>query len=496
MPKRATFMPLAGIELKRSATDSLHHQLYEQLRVAILTRRLVAGTRLPSTRALAATLAVSRNTVVNAFDQLLAEGYLEGHVGRGTYVARALPDESLQVHGKAALFASPRRAHALSRRGSALATIEVSTWPDVGTPCAFRTGVPALDLFPMQLWTRLAKECWRDLPREHLAYGEPAGYPPLREAIAAYLGASRGVRCITDQVIVVSGSQQALELAARLLLDPGDRVWLEDPGYRGARGAIAAAGARLVPVPVDSEGIQIAAGISKAAHPKMVYVTPSHQSPLGVTMSLRRRLALLDWARRTGVWILEDDFDSEYRYVGRPLPALQGLDDARRVIYVGTFSKVLFPALRLGYMVVPMGLMETFTKARALIDRQPPILEQVVLARFILQDHFARHLRRMRVLYAERQSALVNALERELGDWFEITSPEAGLQLVAWLPIGVNDRQVSERAAAYKVEAAPLSAYTLSRLPRGGLALGYAAFSVPQIREGVRRLKLALRSFK
>ncbi len=492
MPKHASYLPLAGIELDRRRSTPLHRQLYEQLRQAILTQQLTPGTRLPPTRDLATALGVSRMTAVNAFEQLLAEGYIEGKVGSGTFVSRWLPEDSLRVLQRTdGEGPSQRRSRALSKRGAALATISLNSWPDEGKPRAFRPGVPALDAFPLDLWRQVANRCWRTLPREALAYGDSAGYRPLRKAIAAYLGVSRGVRCTPEQVIVVSGSQQALELAARVLLDPGDQVWLEDPGYRGARGVMVASGARVVPVPVDREGLLIRAGLSKGAGAKMVYVTPSHQYPLGVTMSLARRLALLEWAKRTGAWILEDDYDSEYRYVGRPLPALQGLDTARRVIYIGTFSKVLFPSLRLGYVIVPDDLVQVFQTGRTLMDRQPPILEQVVLAAFITEDHFARHLRRMRVLYAERQETLVQALKRDFGNRMEISSSEAGLQLVAWLPQGVEDRIVSQRAAAQQVEAPPLSAYSMSRLDRGGLVLGFAAVNGSEIREGVSRLKNA-----
>jgi len=310
--------------------------------------------------------------------------------------------------------------------------------------------------------------------------------------ISAYLGATRAVRCTWEQVIVVSGSQQALDLAARVLLDPGDAAWVEDPGYAGARGALLGAGARLVPVPVDGDGLDVAAGAQLGAGARLAYVSPSHQYPLGVTMSLSRRLALLGWASRSGAWVLEDDYDSEYRYTGRPLEALQGLDPEGCVIYLGTFSKVLFPALRLGYLVVPPELVDPFTAARELVDRQSPSVEQAVLAEFIAEGHFARHVRRMRVLYAERQATLVEAAARELSGALDVRPAEAGMHLVGWLPGGTDDREASRRAAAEGVEATALSLHGIEPPQRRGLLLGYAAVGEEEIRAGVRRLAASL----
>ncbi|MBI5030914.1 MAG: PLP-dependent aminotransferase family protein [Chloroflexi bacterium] len=495
MPKRSSFLTLAAIDLDRSEPTALHRQLYYRLSNAILTRRLVPGTRLPPTRALAAELGVARNTVVNAFEQLLAEGYIEGKVGSGTYVSHALPDDVLQTRAKSS---PPTRAisssAALSKRGAIIASAPAKQWQDSGRPRAFRPGIPALDEFPFETWRQLANKRWRTLARDSLSYGEPEGYRPLRQAIVAYLGQSRGVRCEPEQVIVVAGSQQALDLAARLLLDPGDVVWMEEPGYRGARGALLAAGAKLVPVPVDAEGLRVDIGIRKAKAARVAYVTPSHQYPLGVTMSLARRLKLLEWAARSNAWILEDDYDSEYRYSGRPLTALQGLDTANRVIYIGTFSKVLFPALRLGYLVVPPNLVDAFIAARAMADRQSPVLDQAVLADFIAEGYFARHLRHMRALYAERRAALVDAVNRELDGMLEITSEQAGLHVMARLPQSIDDREVARRAATHNVEAPALSDYALTHLAYGGLVLGYAAVNENEIREGVRRLELAIKN--
>jgi len=328
------------------------------------------------------------------------------------------------------------------------------------------------------------------MPAHPLDYLDPAGYRPLREAIAAYLGMARGVHCTAEQVIVVSGSQQGIGLSAQVLLDPGDAVWVEEPGYFGAKGALLGAGARLVPVPVDPEGMDLVAGKARCPTARLACVTPSHQFPLGMTMSLPRRLALLAWARETGAWILEDDYDSEYRYVGKPLTALQGLDRAGRVIYVGTFSKVLFPALRLGYVVVPRDLVEAFLATRLFLDMHPPWLEQVVLAEFMAAGHFARHIRRMRTLYAERQAALVEAA-RQLSGALDVRPAGAGMHLLGWLPAGSDDQAIAQLAARHQVSTRPLSRFFLEPLAQRALLLGYAAVPIPAIQEGVRRLATA-----
>ncbi len=353
--------------------------------------------------------------------------------------------------------------------------------------------MPALDHFPFEIWARLMLRHWRGSSPTLLSYGDPAGYGPLRAAIAEYLIAARGVRCIPEQVIVVAGSQQGLDLAARVLLDIGDQVWQEDPGYVGARGALTSAGAEVVPVPVDREGLDVAAGIARCPNARLAYITPSHQYPLGVTMSLPRRLALLEWAQRAGAWVLEDDYDGEYRYTGRPLPSLQGLDTDNRTVYLGTLSKTLFPALRLGYMIVPLDLVDAFVAAKALADRHAPSVEQAVLADFITEGHFARHVRRTRMLYAARQAALLDAAQRELAGLLEVDPAEAGMHLVGYLPAGVDDRAASRRAAAHHVDAPALSAFALAPQPRGGLLLGYAAVDEAEIYAGARRLALALR---
>jgi GntR family transcriptional regulator/MocR family aminotransferase len=486
-------VPLALALDPRSSTP-LHRQLYDEIRTAVLAGRLSAGARLPSTRTLASDLAISRNTVAGAFDQLLAEGYIASRPGAGTFVAKELPEELLRVSPGARTPAGHRTpAPQLSKRGRMLAATPVAPAARQGaSACAFRPGIPALDAFPRDLWARIAARLYRQSKADIFSYGDPAGYPPLRRAIAEYLRAARGVNCIWEQVIVTSGSQQALDLAARVLLDPGDTAWVEDPGYCGARGAWTAAGVRCAPVAVDAEGLSVAHGESSAPQARMVYVSPSHQYPLGVTMSLARRMALLAWARRRSAWIAEDDYDSEFRYAGRPLAALQGLDTSGRVIYIGTFSKVLFPALRLGYMVVPDGTVDAFASARALADRHPPGPSQALVAEFLEEGHFARHVRRMRTLYGERQAALVSAARREWAGLLDVSPADAGMHLVAWLPEGSSDREASNRAAAAGVTAPPLSAYCQSATARPALLLGYSSVNARKIQEAARRLAAAM----
>ena len=482
--------------LDRSSDVPLHRQLYEGLRHAVLEGRLVAGTRLPATRRLAVELGVSRNTVMGAFLQLTAEGYVEGRVGSGSYVSSSLPDDLLRV--SAERLAGEERdgdesgarysGHLLSHRGKLLASTRTSTVRDRGLSRAFRPGSPALDEFPYGLWKRLTSKTLGHAPEKLFGYGDAAGYRPLREAIADYAGTVRAVRCSWEQVIVTSGAQQALDLCARLLTDPGDAAWIEDPGYEGTRAALTAAGARLVPVPVDEEGLDVRAAIEKSPDARLACVTPSHQYPLGTTMSLSRRLALLEWAVHHGAWIIEDDYDSEFRYSGRPIEALQGLDNEGRVIYIGTFSKVLFPGLRLGYVIVPPELVDAFVNAREIVDRHPPGVQQATLAEFIVEGHFARHVRRMRTLYQRRQTVLVESVSKELSGLLTVRPAEGGMHLIGWLEKGVDDAAASDASAAYGVEVPPLSLYAAQSPLRPGLLMGYAAVEERRILESVATL--------
>ena len=479
----------------------LYRQLYDGLRLAIVGGRLRAGARLPAARALGADLDLSRNTVEQAYDQLHAEGYVDRHARRGTFVSHTTPDDVLHAPARIhtprlnvhhSLIARPP-SRVLSARGRAIATIALPSGVNTAAPPRpFRPGVPALDAFPMGIWARLSARHWQRASRRHLAYGHSAGYQPLREAIAQHLAAARGVRCTADQVIIVGGSQQALALATRLLLDPGDAVWMEEPGYVGARAAFIASEARMIPVSVDDEGLVVEEGEHLEPKARMAFVTPSHQHPLGMVMSVRRRLALLQWARRADAWILEDDYDSEIRYEGRPLPALQGLDEDGRVIYLGTFSKTVFPALRLGYVIVPPALVDAFVTARLIVDRHSSVVEQTILTNFIVDGHYARHVRRMRALYVERQQALLDALA-PFADVLDVQPARAGLNLLAWLPHGVDDREVAVAAAAAGIEAPPLTPFAQRPLTRGALILNFSGYDPLAIRSAAPRLGAVVR---
>ena len=487
MTKKAAGVPVT-LSIDPRSAGTLQRQVYEGLRTAILAGRLRPGLRLPSTRSLAEDLAISRNTVAAAFGQLIAEGYAEARVGSGTKVARALPEDLRRVT-PGPVSADTRTRPRVSRRGKAFAGARVGSGFSTLRP--FRPGWPALDQVPLEIWGRLAARMGRRVGRNLLAYGELGGYRPLRKAIAEYLGVSRGVRCTEEQVIVTSGSQQGLFVAAQVLLDAGDRAWIEDPAYPGMRSALQAAGARLVPIPIDDEGIDVRFAETRAPA-RLVTVTPSHQYPLGVTMTLARRLELLRVARRMRAWVLEDDYDSEFRYSSRPIAALQGLDQDGRVIYHGTFSKTLFPALRLGYALVPIELVRTFTAARSVLDIHSPLFEQAVLAEFMIAGYFERHLRRMRSLYEERQQTLVAEARRHLSGLLELTPARAGLQCVGWLAPDLDERAVTRAAAAHDVAVTPVSAFAVRRLARSGLMLSFGAFEPNEIRAGVRRLAEAL----
>jgi GntR family transcriptional regulator/MocR family aminotransferase len=479
------------LALESSAGPPLYRQLYEQLRGAILDGRLEPGARLPSTRVLAEELAVARNTVMGGYDQLLAEGYLEGAVGSGTYVAKDLPEKILHAALPKRSVPTSGNSSRLSKRGQVLACNPLGIRHE-GPPRAFRPGIPAVNEFPFNVWTRLTMKHWRRQPVDLLPYTTPGGYGPLREAIAHYVGGARAVKCDAEQIIIVSGAQQALDLASRMLLDPGDEAWMEDPGYGGARAALLAAGVRPVAVPVDESGLDVVAGQRMSPKARLAYVTPSHQYPTGVVMTLARRLELLRWAERTHSWILEDDYDSEYRYASRPVASLQGLDTRNCVIYCGTFSKVLFPSLRLGYVIVPPQLVDAFGRTKAVIDRHSPTVEQAVLAEFIAEGHMGRHVRRMRMLYLERQNTLLDALHRELRGAVEVRSHEAGMHVLAWLAKGKSDSVVSRRARELGVEVPALTTYRAKPGGRGGLVLGYAAYSEQEIRNGVKKLATAV----
>jgi GntR family transcriptional regulator / MocR family aminotransferase len=487
MVKRATVFELAIPP--RDSGISVNRWLYGALRAEILEGRLRPGTRLPATRDLARQYELARGTIVNVFEQLKSEGYVDGSIGSGTYVSKVLPDQLLQVpqEDQAGVPAARERRIKLSDYAG-----RVRPFPnlEVRSSRAFRANLPALDLFPTTLWAKVAARRLRRVSTNLLLGCGPMGYRPLREAVATYLSTSRGVKCVPEQVAIISGVQEALDLAARLFLNPGDRVCMENPGYPGAAIAFRAGGAKVSALRLDDEGMQVQAGSMRGA--RLVYVTPGHQFPVGVTMSLARRLRLLEWAGKSGALILEDDYDSEYRYAGRPVPALQGLDQHGLVLFTGSFSKVLFPSLRLGYLVVPSDLVDIVSATLSVTSRHAPLLEQAVLCDFITEGHFGRHLRRMRKVYAERLSVLLECAGRSLAGLLEISGVEAGLQTVGWLSGGIDGELAAAAAAKRDVEVTPLSDYSRGKVAREGLQLGFAAMDAKEIQRGVRELAIAL----
>jgi GntR family transcriptional regulator/MocR family aminotransferase len=469
------------LNLNRSASAAapMHAQIYRSLREGILSGGLAAGSRLPSTRTLADDLSVSRNTAEEAFAQLEAEGFVMRKVGDGTYVAAAIR----RTGG--------RRAHAsisraLSARGRAIAREAACDEPEELKP--FNAGAAEVREFPFETWHRVLSRRSRKSGRAILGYIDPAGYLPLREAVASYLNVSRDVRCDAGQVLIVTSSQQALDLCSRLLLDPGDQVWMENPAYPGARAAFAGAGATLVPVGVDEHGLDVEAGVRAAPDARLAYVTPSHQYPLGVTMSLKRRLALLRWAGPSRAWIIEDDYDSEFRYDGRPLAAIQGLVDDARVIYAGTFSKVMFPSIRIAYLVVPGTLVDAFARARAQLDGHNTALMQAALADFIANGYFVAHVRRMRALYRARRDLMVSSIARDLGGALTLGPADSGFNVAARLTGKQNENEVVRHAADRGIDLRPLSRFALAPIPDRGFLLGYAALAPPTIRRAIAEL--------
>jgi GntR family transcriptional regulator / MocR family aminotransferase len=472
----------------------LQQQIYDSVRQAILSGVLTPGTRLPSSRILAQDLSIARMTAVLAFEQLAAEGYIASRVGAGTYVNHELPDVDVQP-------ANARVPHAkhppLSRRGLALSQMPRVITKIDGPPRAFRLGVPALDRFPVALWNRIVSRRMRQLNAKQLDYGHAAGSSALREAIALHVSRSRGTTCTAEQVIVVAGAQQGLELIAKLLLDPGDLAWMEEPGYPAARGALISAGARIESAPIDDQGIRVEHLKSLKQRARLIYTTPSHQFPLGVQMSLPRRLALLRWARDVRAWIVEDDYDSEFRYGARAAPSLHGLDPDGRVIYVGSFSKTLFPALRLGYVIVPRDLHASITNARRASDLHPPGLLQEVVAEMMLEGHFERHLRRMNTHHRERLEALDESLRRYCNGALTLRPVTTGLHAVADLQ-EANAESVFREALALGVEAMPLSSYYAGRrrAPSNALVLGFGGVPSKVVKESVKRLAGAIQAAK
>src|SRR5580698_5068997 len=486
------------IVVHRNGEKPLHRQIYDEFRTMILERRLQPGQQIPSTRALADELGISRIPVLDAYSQLLAEGYIESRSGAGTFVKSSLSDQFPSARPAVLNVADDlgSGADAISRTAGLLPVERTPWFPSSG---AFSVGQIAYDHFPFRVWSDLVTHHARKVRASSMNYSDAMGSEDFREVIAAYLRTARAVQCEASQIMVVNGSQHALDLSARVLLDPDCPVWIEEPGYVFLRHVLTLSGCRLVPVPVDGEGLDVAAGVKLCRNARVAYVTPSHQYPLGATMSVARRLQLLEWAHKSNAWIVEDDYDSEYRYESMPVASMQGLDPGSRVIYIGTFSKTLFPSLRLGYMVIPPALVDRFLAVRQSNDLGPSHLYQAALADFISGGHFTRHIRKTRQLYAERRNALAQALRKEFeseidGLEMEILGAEAGMHLVITLPPGLSDQKISARAAQEGLWLWPLSAAYAGANIRQGFILGFGGTKADEMLHQVQRMRKLIRN--
>lgn len=462
-------------------------RLYDQVRGAILSGALKPGGRLPSSRDFSARLGVARASVVAAYDLLLAEGYAEGRAGSGTFVSGDLSGV-LDVRPQApAPTARPPQVPAPARDLDDLAFPVPQAEARL-----FTSGRTLLDARALDAWSASTRRALRTLGPVHFGYSDPAGQQPLRAAIADYLRAARGVVCDPDQVVVTAGAQHAVDIAARILLRPGEPVWMEDPGYPATEHALSSAGVLIHHVPVDRAGLVVARGVAMSPDARVAFVTPSHQYPLGVTLSMARRLELLAWAREAGAWIVEDDYASEFRYSGPPLASLQGLDGGDRVIYVGTLNKALFPGLRLGYAVLPKPLVTAFANARQLMDRQPPTLTQAILLDFMREGQFAAHIRRRRLAYRAQRDALAGELRARAPGILEVDVPDQGMHLIAYLRDGRSDLEAEAAAAQAGLQVRAISRLYRKAPPRSGLMLGFSGFPARLMAGGVARLAKAL----
>ena len=466
-------------------------QVYHALREAILSGRLHAGSKVPSGRALAEMMGISRNSVIAGFERLQDEGYLITRRGSGTFVADNLPDHSIS---RPVFSPAEVAAQAVIANISPLADQLLSLRASSGVPSdsLFMVGTGCVDLFPHDVWGRLLGRIWRQSRHALHTHSDPHGYLPLRRAICHYVRATRGLQCDEDQILIVSGTQQAINLTVQTLLQPGDEVWLDDPGYDGARGAFVSQGLTVRPVRVDEEGMDIHDGLSRWPDARLVFTAPSHQFPAGGTLSLSRRAALLSWAAQHHVWILEDDYNGEFRYADRPLQALQGLDRHQRVIYAGTFSKMLYPAFRLGFLVVPKALIPAFTAVKYFADTGCGYLEQATLTRFINEGHYARHVRRVRKACYERQHALTDAINHYLPALLDIVPSDSGIHLMCRMKNRVPAQIVIQTGRACGMGIQPLSRYCQPDAPQEGVLFGFAAYPAEQLSDGIRRLAAAL----
>jgi GntR family transcriptional regulator/MocR family aminotransferase len=490
MVKRAGGALLLSVRIDHASPRPVSTQLYVHLRDLILSGGFGSGERLPASRTLARDLSVSRTTVIEAFDRLTAEGLIASRVGAGTYVSKALSvARPKPPAGDAAASAKPPRlSRAMARSVERFG--ERQRLPSA--PRAFTTALPAFDAFPMAQWARLSAKHWRRNRDDVLGYGEPFGYPPLRHAIAAHLRANRGIGCDAEQIFIVGGAQQAFSLVGSVLLNPGDPVWFENPGAIGARNSLIAAGGELVPVPVDEQGMRVDEGLRRSPRFRLAFVTPSHQQPLSVVMSLERRFALLHAAEKAGAWIIEDDYDGEFSFGGTPLPTLKSVDATGLVIYVGTFSKSLFPSLRLGYLLAPPDLVDTLRSLMSKLLHGVPSFVQAVVADFIDEGHFASHLRRMRRIYAERHEALCHSAQRRLAGLLDIVPSQSGLHTIGHLRHGLSEIAVAEAAQKRSITVSPIGRFALAKVPARGLVLGFGGVRPPEIATGVQVLSEVL----
>lgn len=480
---RQSWAELYAFEVDRAADAPVFRQIYLRLRSAILSETLRPATKLPSTRELAAQLGVSRSAVVAAFEQLLAEGFVFGKKGAGTYVAFDLPEPFEAVRGR---HKRPAPAASTAASFGGLGDfIDVTAQSDERP---FNLGRTLMDARTAELWRKLSARTLRSFGQYHLGYGDPQGMLELRNSVCDYLQAARGVRCEAEQVLITAGTQQAVDIVIRVMQGPGKEVWIEDPGYSLTRLALVAAGAKVRPIPVDQHGINVTEGIRRAPKARAVFITSSHQFPKGVVLSMSRRLELLGWARESGAWIIEDDYASEFRYGGRPLASLQGLDEADRVIYIGTLNKALFPGLRLGYAVVPPSLVRDFVTARYLMDRQPSSLCQAVVTAFMEEGHFAAHIRRIRELYRGQRDTLVAALRRRLGDHLTVDPPDQGMHLVAYTRRGLSDVTIERAAREHGVIVRAMSRLYVEAPAQSALMLGFSGYPRQTIAPAIARL--------
>ncbi|KAA2243637.1 PLP-dependent aminotransferase family protein [Chitinophaga agrisoli] len=479
------------IRLNKRIATPLYLQLYEQIKQAIFNGQLKEGERMPSTRILAAELSVSRNSVFMAYEQLMLEGFMDGKRGDGTYVCGQLNDAT-QKNGKTA-----RRRNTLADtiryKDPSLPQETLLSDSSLEPGLPFQVSVPAIQQFPFKVWARIAAGVYRNIQSLYLGYADTQGYLPLRQALADYLRVNRSINCTPDQILIVNGSRQAINLSAQILLKKGDPCWMEDPGYRTARAAIMRWGGKICPVPLTPYGLDIDYAIQHYPAAKLAYVTPSHQYPLGGALPLAERLKLLQWAAKNQLWLLEDDYDSEFRYNGRPVPALKGFDDKGNVIYIGTFSKVLFPALRIGYMVLPTAAMaQQFKIVKSTIDRQSPVIDQAILTQFMREGHFARHLRRMRTLYKKQQDDLTQLLEKHLHKYITVAPSDTGMHLIGWLKQPCNMPLLLKKANAIGMIIQPVADYCIKFQHPPGLLLGFTGFSYEALEAAVLQLKSLL----